>query len=142
MLRNDTERHNRLIEARASADKAVELAPDDSEYRAIRAFVLDWLAFNPLVDAEQRNDLLVEAEREASRAFQLDPELGCQRSFEARAADERGRATTLRGRAIEVAPLRQRRDGRTTHVNEGLTEYEWEGHAGTGISEYLVQEGT
>jgi hypothetical protein len=70
---------------------------------------------------------------------ELDPELGCQRSFEARAADEQGRTTTLRGRAIEVAPLRQRRDGRTTHVNEGLTEYEWEGNTGTGISEYLVQ---
>lgn len=70
---------------------------------------------------------------------ELDPALGCQRLFEARAADERGRTTTLRGRAIEVAPLRQRRDGRTTHVNEGLTEYEWEGHTGTGISEYLVQ---
>jgi hypothetical protein len=38
-----------------------------------------------------------------------------------------------------VAPLRQRRDGRLTHVNEALTDYEWEGHRGTGISEYLVQ---
>jgi hypothetical protein len=70
---------------------------------------------------------------------ELDPELGCQRAFEARATDARGRTTTLRGRAIEVAPLRQRRDGRLTHVNEGLTEYEWEGHSGTGISEYLMQ---
>ena len=70
---------------------------------------------------------------------ELDPDLGCQRTFEARAADERGRTTTLRGRAIEVAPLRQRREGRVTHVNEGLTEYDWEGHTGTGISEYLMQ---
>ena len=70
---------------------------------------------------------------------ELDPELGCQRAFEARAADTRGRTTVLRGRAVEVAPLRQRRDGRLTHVNEGLTEYEWEGHQGTGISEYLMQ---
>ena len=38
-----------------------------------------------------------------------------------------------------MAPLRQRRDGRLTHVNEALTEYEWEGRRGTGISEYLVQ---
>lgn len=72
---------------------------------------------------------------------ELDPDLGCQRTFEARAADERGRTTTLRGRAIEVAPLRQRREGRVTHVNEGLTEYDWEGHTGTGISEYLTQQG-
>ena len=42
------------------------------------------------------------------------------------------------GRALEVAPLRQRRDGRLTHVNEALTEYEWEGQRGTGISEYLT----
>jgi tetratricopeptide (TPR) repeat protein len=74
MLRNDTERLQRLNEAKASADRAVELAPDDSTIHAIRAFVLDWLAFNPLVEAEQSTDLLVEAEREASRAFQLDPQ--------------------------------------------------------------------
>ncbi len=74
MLRNDTEKLKRLKEAKASADRAVELAPDDSTIRAIRAFVLDWLAYNPLVSAEQSTDLLVEAEREASRAFQLDPQ--------------------------------------------------------------------
>jgi hypothetical protein len=70
---------------------------------------------------------------------EMDPELGCQRSFVARARDATGRETTLSGRAIEVAPLRQRRDGRLTHVHEGLTEYDWEGRRGTGISEYLVQ---
>jgi tetratricopeptide (TPR) repeat protein len=74
MLRNDTERLARLEEARASAGKAVELAPDDSTVRAILAFVLDWYAFNPLVTSKQRQDLLVQAEREASRAFQIDPE--------------------------------------------------------------------
>jgi predicted secreted hydrolase len=71
---------------------------------------------------------------------QLDPELGCQRSFELDVTDERERRTNLRGTALEVAPLRQRRDGRTTLVNEGLTEYDWEGTKGVGISEYLVQE--
>jgi hypothetical protein len=70
---------------------------------------------------------------------ELDPELGCQRSFRARARDERGRETLLEGTALEVAPLRQRRDGRLTLVNEALTEYRWEGRTGTGISEYLVQ---
>jgi predicted secreted hydrolase len=71
---------------------------------------------------------------------ELDPDLRCQRSFRARATDELGRETTLEGRALEVAPLRQRRSGRTTYVNEALTEYRWEGHVATGISEYLVQE--
>jgi tetratricopeptide (TPR) repeat protein len=74
MLRNDSERLQRLTEARASADRAVELAPDESTYHAIRAFVLDWYAFNPLVPAEESAEALVEAEREASRAFQLDPD--------------------------------------------------------------------
>ena len=70
---------------------------------------------------------------------ELDPELGCQRSFVARARDTEGRTTTLAGRAVEVAPLRQRRDGRLTMVNEGLTEYDWDGRRTMGISEYLVQ---
>jgi len=74
MLSNDTERLNRLEEAKASADKAIEIDPDNSTIRAIRAFVLDWYAFNSLISSEQRIELLVEAEREASRAFQLDPE--------------------------------------------------------------------
>lgn len=74
MLRNDIERLKRLQEARESADRGLEIAPDDSTVRAVRAFVLDWYAFNPLVSAEERQELLIEAEREASRAYQLDPE--------------------------------------------------------------------
>jgi hypothetical protein len=77
---------------------------------------------------------------ECETESELDPELGCQRSFVARARDSEGRTTTLAGRAVEVAPLRQKRDGRITHVNEALTEYEWEGRIGTGISEYLIQQ--
>jgi hypothetical protein len=46
----------------------------------------------------------------------------------------------IEGRAIEVAPLRQRRQERLTFVNEALTEYSWEGRRGIGISEYLFQE--
>ena len=40
---------------------------------------------------------------------------------------------------MSVAPLRQRRDGRLTLVNEGLTRLSWDGHEGLGISEYLTQ---
>ena len=71
---------------------------------------------------------------------ELDPDLRCQRAFTASARDELGRETVLEGRALEVAPLRQRRSSRLTYVNEALTEYRWEGHVATGISEYLVQE--
>jgi tetratricopeptide (TPR) repeat protein len=74
MLRNDSERLVRLQEALKSADKGVELAPDDSTIHAIRAFVLDWYAYNPQIDQATFEDLLIQAEREASRAYQLDPE--------------------------------------------------------------------
>jgi hypothetical protein len=70
---------------------------------------------------------------------ELDPELGCQRRFTARGRDELGREVELRGEAVSVAPLRQRRDGRLTLVNEGLTRLRWEEHEGLGISEYLIQ---
>jgi hypothetical protein len=75
-----------------------------------------------------------------STESELDPELGCQRSFSARAKDENDRETLLEGEALEVAPLRQRRSGRLTLVNEGLTRYRWEGRTATGISEYLFQQ--
>lgn len=107
MLRNDTERLARLEEAKASADRSVELDPDESDYRAIRAFVLDWYAFNPLVPVDQRDDLLVEAEREASRAFQLDPENALALAFYAEIlADEQKwtQAEKYAAQAVALGP--------------------------------------
>ncbi|RCK73265.1 MAG: TPR repeat [Anaerolineae bacterium] len=72
LLSNDPSRLQRLSEARQSIDRAVELAPDNSTVRAIRAFVLDWYATNPLVGEEERQDLLAEAQTEALQAFQLN----------------------------------------------------------------------
>lgn len=74
LLSNDADRKQQLEQALESVNRAVEIAPDDSTVRAIRAFVLDWYAFTPLTTAEERQALLIEAERDASRAFQLDPE--------------------------------------------------------------------
>jgi len=74
MLQTDTAKFRRLEEALNSANRAVELAPDDSRVHSIRAFVLDWYAYNPLVPNEQTSELLSEAELEASRAIQLDPD--------------------------------------------------------------------
>jgi hypothetical protein len=71
---------------------------------------------------------------------QLDPDLGCQRRFVARGRDALGREVELRGEAFAVAPLRQRRDGRVTHVNEGLTRVRWDGQEALAISEYLTQQ--
>jgi tetratricopeptide (TPR) repeat protein len=73
MLQNDEQRLTRLEDALQSAENAVALEPDNSTYYAIRAFVRDWYAFNPLVDAADRDVALIEANRDASRAFQLDP---------------------------------------------------------------------
>jgi hypothetical protein len=72
---------------------------------------------------------------------ELDAALGFQRRFTVEATDELGRSVRLEGEALEVAPLRQRRDGRLTLVNEALTEYHWDGRSGIGISEYLLQSG-
>jgi tetratricopeptide (TPR) repeat protein len=72
LLVTDIERRDRLTEALESINNAVELAPDDSTVHAIRAFVLDWNANPTLIDAEQAQDYLVEAEQEAVRALQLD----------------------------------------------------------------------
>jgi tetratricopeptide (TPR) repeat protein len=49
----------------------VELAPDSSLAHATRAFVLDWNA-NPNLFGEDAADYLLEADREATRAVQLD----------------------------------------------------------------------
>jgi len=64
---------------------------------------------------------------------------GRQRDFVAHARDALGREAVLRGAALSIAPLRQRRDGRLTIVNEGLTRVEWLGHERLAISEWLVQ---
>jgi tetratricopeptide (TPR) repeat protein len=73
LLSTDAERFDRLEEALQSIDQAIQLNPDDSQVLGVRAFVLDWYAHNRLVDPERSRSLLNEAEREAARAFTLDP---------------------------------------------------------------------
>jgi tetratricopeptide (TPR) repeat protein len=73
----DAEQRARLQEALTSAEKALELAPDDSSVHAIYSFVLNWNAspyvFNP--DPEQQAEgqkFLTRAEQVANRALLLD----------------------------------------------------------------------
>jgi tetratricopeptide (TPR) repeat protein len=61
----------RLQEALASAEKAVELAPEDSQAIAIQAFVLDWYGTHPQVEDTQAQ--LNKAEQAALRSLSLDP---------------------------------------------------------------------
>jgi hypothetical protein len=40
---------------------------------------------------------------------------------------------------MSFIPLRNRREGMTTHVGEGMTEFRCGDHVGYGLSEYLDQ---
>src|SRR5688572_1478087 len=71
LITND-EKKARLREALESATKAVELAPEDSMARAIRAFTLDWNANDAFHTSEEVQDFLIEAESEAQTAQRLD----------------------------------------------------------------------
>ncbi len=72
LLTTDDAQRERLAEALKSAEKAVEVAPDDSFAHAVYAFVLDWNANPVLVDEEQAQSYLLQAEQEANRALLLD----------------------------------------------------------------------
>jgi len=52
---------------------------------------------------------------------------------------ESGEVLTLEGGVVGYIPLRNRRQGMTTHIGEGMTEYRLLGRTGLGISEYLDQ---
>jgi tetratricopeptide (TPR) repeat protein len=126
MLRNDTERRTRLEEALESANRAVDLVPDDSSFHAIRAFVLDWLAFNPTVSGEQSQELLVEAEREASRAFQLDPTNALALAYYAEILADQQRwlqAEKYAAQAVELDPTLMDTHRVYGYVLETLAQY-------------------
>lgn len=72
MLSTDQEQYDRLSQALDNARRAVEAAPSSSSAHAVYAFVLDWYASNSLVPADERQEKLLEAEREAQQAIPLD----------------------------------------------------------------------
>ncbi len=72
LIGTDTAKLARLEEALASVDRAIDLAPNSSKARAIRALVLDWTAENPLKSSEERSLLLTQANEAAVRAISLD----------------------------------------------------------------------
>jgi tetratricopeptide (TPR) repeat protein len=72
LLVTDDQRRQRLTEALESAEKAVEVSPDDSMSYAIRAFAKDWNADPTLYDERQVQAFLTEAEQDAATALRLD----------------------------------------------------------------------
>ena len=52
-----------------------------------------------------------------------------------------GAPEEIRGRVLAMVPLRNRRQGVTTRIAEGLTEWRWGDRVGYGWSEYLDHVG-
>jgi hypothetical protein len=50
-----------------------------------------------------------------------------------------GEKLEIEGRVLSMIPLRNRREGRTTRIAEGMTEWRCQGRTGYGLSEYLDQ---
>ncbi len=74
LLSTNEERYDRLTQARESIEEATAIDPDNTEVQAVRSFVLDWYASNPLVTPEESQSALNDAEAAAIRALQLDNE--------------------------------------------------------------------
>lgn len=105
MLSSDAQRRERLQEALDSINRAVELNPDNSTVHAIRAFVLDWNA--SYTGFEEAQDLLKEAEGEAVRAYQLDPQNALALSFYAEVSLDQqkwSQAEQYAAQAVSLAP--------------------------------------
>ena len=50
-----------------------------------------------------------------------------------------GQQLEVTGRVLSLIPLRNRKNGKTTRISEGMTEWSCEGRTGYGLSEYLDQ---
>jgi tetratricopeptide (TPR) repeat protein len=134
MLSADTARLQRLEEALESINRAVEIDPEDSTVRAIRAFVLDWYASSALVPEERTQQLLLEAESEAVRAYGLDPDNGLALAYYAEVLLDQqkwSQAEQNAARAVALSP--QVMDAHRVYatVLESLGQYN------SAIREYL-----
>ncbi len=133
-LSTDQERLDRLQEALASAEKAVELAPDDSTVAAIHAFVLDWNASSNLVTSDEREAYLAQAETAANRAYLLDPQNALALAFYAEVLldqEKWDQAKQYASQAVDLAP-----DSMDAHRVLGLVYETW-AYYRDAIDEYI-----
>jgi len=61
------------------------------------------------------------------------------KSLQAQVTTKAGRSLTIDGTVKNFLPLRNRREGKTTHIGEGMTEWRVQGRTGYGLSEFLRQ---
>ncbi len=133
-LSTDQERLDRLQAALTSAEKAVELAPDDSTVAAVNAFVLDWNASNNLVSTADREAYLAKAETAATRAYLLDPQNALALAFYAEVLLDQQKwdqAQQYAKQAVELAP-----DSMDAHRVLGTVLESW-GYYRDAIDEYI-----
>ena len=103
----DQQRLKMLEDARDNIRRAAELAPDDSQVLAIKAFVIDWNASSNLIQADEKEAYLAEAEAAANRAYLLDPDNAIALAFYAEVLLDQQKwdqALEYAGQAVERAP--------------------------------------
>jgi tetratricopeptide (TPR) repeat protein len=71
LLTTDAQRKQRLLDAMASADKAVEVGPEYSNAYAAQALAYDWFS-NPVYSGEDRERYLLDAKSAAQNALRFD----------------------------------------------------------------------
>jgi hypothetical protein len=77
--------------------------------------------------------------REATVVAEYEENGLYHRRVEARIATESGEELEIEGSVKGFIPLRNRRDGRVTHIGEGMTEWRCGDRVGYGLSEFLRQ---
>jgi hypothetical protein len=87
--------------------------------------VVRGMQLDPITEVE------LEADYEANGLF--------HRAVRARLATASGESLAIEGRVTGFIPLRNRREGRTTHIGEGMTEWRCGERVGYGLSEFLRQ---
>jgi hypothetical protein len=70
-------------------------------------------------------------------ASEHEPEHGLHTALRATLTTAHGGTEVVDGRVLRMVPLRNRRDGVTTRIAEGLTEWRWRDRVGHGWSEFL-----
>ena len=79
----------------------------------------------PIVDAR------IEADYDANGLY--------HRAVRARVRTAKGEELEIEGEVTGFIPLRNRREGRTTHIGEGMTRWRLGDRVGYGLSEFLRQ---